>query len=104
LLRTRRVELKRYRSEPFLAKDFEGTRKYDQELMKLLKNGKSCSSEEILARLGIDRTDVDLARALNNQLELLEAYGLVAYRGRGWRRARGTNKVQFREEDLKCTA
>jgi flagellar motility protein MotE (MotC chaperone) len=85
LVENQEVELKRYRSEPFLAKGFEGTRKYDQELIELLKSGKSYSSEEILARLSVDRANVDLARALNNQLELLEAYGLVAYSGRGWR-------------------
>ena len=85
LVENQEIELRRYRSEPFLAKDFEGTRRYDQELIELLKSGKSYSSEEILARLGIDRGNVDLAKALNNQLELLEAYGLVAYSGRGWR-------------------
>lgn len=85
LVENQEIELKRYRSEPFLAKDFEGTRRYDQELIELLKSGRSYSSEEILIRLGIDRTNVDLVKALNNQLELLEAYGLVSYSGRGWR-------------------
>jgi len=85
LVENQEIELRRYRSEPFLAKDFEGTRRYDQELIELLKSGKSYSSEEILARLGIDRGNVDLAKALNNQLELLDAYGLVVYSGRGWR-------------------
>lgn len=85
LVENQETELKRYRSEPFLAKDFEGTRRYDQELIELLRSGRSFSSEEILARLGIDRANVDLVKALSNQLELLEAYGLVAYSGRGWR-------------------
>jgi hypothetical protein len=85
LVENQEIELKRYRSEPFLAKDFEGIRRYDQDLIDLLKKGKSQSSEEILARLGIDRTNVELIKALSNQLEVLEAYGLVAYSGRGWR-------------------
>lgn len=85
LVENQEIELKRYRSEPFLAKDFEGTRRYDQDLIDLLKKGRSQSSEEILARLGIDRTNVELVKALSNQLEVLEAYGLVAYSGRGWR-------------------
>jgi oligoendopeptidase F len=85
LVENQETELKRYRSEPFLAKDFEGTRQYDQELIELLKSGKSYSSEEILVRLGIDRANAELAKALSNQLEVLEAYGLVAYSGRGWR-------------------
>ncbi|MGA3191537.1 MAG: hypothetical protein ABSD73_03370 [Candidatus Bathyarchaeia archaeon] len=85
LVENQETELKRYRSEPFLVKDFEGTRQYDQELIELLKKGKSYSSEEILVRLGIDRANAELAKALSNQLEVLEAYGLVAYSGRGWR-------------------
>ncbi len=85
LVENQEIELKRYRSESFLVKDFEGTRRYDQDLIDLLKKGKSQSSEEILARLGIDRTNVELVKALSNQLEVLEAYGLVAYSGRGWR-------------------
>jgi hypothetical protein len=85
LVENQEIELKRFRSEPFLAKDFEGTRRFDQELIELLKKGKSYSAEEILTRLGVDRANVELAKALSNQLETLEAYGLVGYSGRGWR-------------------
>jgi hypothetical protein len=41
LVENQETELKRYRSEPFLARSFEGTRRYDQELIELLKNGRS---------------------------------------------------------------
>ena len=85
LVENQETELKRYRSEPFLARSFEGTRRYDQELIELLKNGRSYNAEEILVRLGIDRSSTDLVKAISNQLEVLEDYGLVAYRGRRWR-------------------
>lgn len=85
LVENQETELKRYRSEPFLAKGFEGTRRYDQELIELLKKGKSYNAEEILTRLGIDRSNTDLVKAISNQLEVLEDYGLVAYHGRRWR-------------------
>jgi len=37
-----------------------------------------------LAHLNIDPPDVELVKAVDRQLEALEAYGLVEYRGRGW--------------------
>jgi len=85
LVENQETELKRFRSEPFLASSFEGTRRYDRELIELLKTGRSYNAEEILLRLSIDRSNVDLVKAVNSQLEVLEAYGLVAYSGRGWR-------------------
>ena len=85
LVDNQETELKRYRSEPFLARSFEGTRRYDQELIELLKSGKSYNAEEILIRLGIDHSNTDLVKAVSNQLEVLEDYGLVAYSGRRWR-------------------
>lgn len=85
LVENQEAELRRYRAEPFLVKDFEGIRRYDQDLIELLKKGSSFSADEILSRLGIDRSNADLVKAINNQLEVLEAYGLVVYSGRGWR-------------------
>ena len=78
-------ELKRFRAEPFLSVNFEGTRKYDTDLIQLLKRGESYSADEILSRMGIERSNVDLIKAINRQLEVLEGYGLVTYSGRGWR-------------------
>jgi ABC-type glutathione transport system ATPase component len=79
------TELKRYRSQPFLESGFEGIRRYDKELIELLKGGKSYSADEILLRLDIERSEVNLVKAINTQLETLEAYGLIGYSGRGWR-------------------
>jgi len=78
-------ELKRYRARPFIEEGFEGVRRFDRELIDLLKKGGSYSDEEILTQLNIDPADAELVKAVNKQLEALEAYGLVEYVGRGWR-------------------
>jgi len=59
-------------------------RKFNRELIKLLKKGGSYSEEEILANLNIDPSDSE-HKAVGRQLEILEEYGIVEYTGRGWR-------------------
>ncbi|MCP8314059.1 MAG: hypothetical protein H3Z53_06775 [archaeon] len=78
-------ELKRYRAKPFIEEGFQGIRRFDKELINLLRKGGSYNNEEILARLNIDPTDTDMVKAISKQLEALEEYRLVEYTGRGWR-------------------
>jgi hypothetical protein len=78
-------ELKRYRARPFLDADFKGIRRFDKELIGLLREGGSYSGDEILTHLSIEPSDTDLVKAVNKQLEVLESYGLVEYAGRGWK-------------------
>lgn len=78
-------EAKRLRAQPFLEDSFRGVRRYNQELLALLKEGGSYSGEEILTRLSIDSSETEIIKAVNKQLELLESYGLVEYVGRGWK-------------------
>jgi predicted RNase H-like nuclease (RuvC/YqgF family) len=78
-------ELKRYRAQPFLEEAFEGVRKFDKELIELLRKGGSYTQENILSHLNVDHSDADFVKAVSKQLEALEAYGLVEYKGRGWR-------------------
>ena len=72
-------------SEGFQKTVKDGTRKFDKELIDLLKQGGSYSGDEILTRLSINSSDTDLVKAVNKQLEVLESYGLVEYVGRGWK-------------------
>ena len=60
-------------------------RRFDRDLIELLRRCGSYTEEEILTHLNIDPSDVELVKAVDRQLEALEAYGLVEYRGRGWR-------------------
>jgi predicted RNase H-like nuclease (RuvC/YqgF family) len=78
-------ELKRYRAKPFLEEDFKGLRRFDKELIDLLRKGGSHSGEEVLAHLNIEPSDIDLVKAVNKQLAVLENYNLVEYVGRGWK-------------------
>jgi bacterioferritin (cytochrome b1) len=78
-------ELKRYRAQPFLEADFRGIRRFDKELIDLIRKGGSYMGEEILAHLNIKPSDTDLVKAINTQLNVLAEYGLVEYVGRGWK-------------------
>jgi len=78
-------ELKRYRAQPFLDDDFREIRSFDRELIQLLREGELLNDDEILARLIISPSDTDMVKALSNQLHALESYGLVEFRGRGWK-------------------
>ena len=79
------TELKRHRAKPFLEDNFKGIRRFDQELIGLLKEGGSYSGDEILNYLNIKSSNTDLVKAVNSQLAILETYGLVEYVGRGWK-------------------
>jgi uncharacterized protein YutE (UPF0331/DUF86 family) len=78
-------ELKRYRVKPFLEGNFEGVRSFSKDLVDLLKGGGAHTGDDILASLGIDPSDVELVKAVNRQLEVLERYGLVEYTVKGWK-------------------
>ena len=78
-------ELKRYRSEAFIEEKFEGVRRYNKEIMTFLKRGGVVDSYKLLEELGIDPKETDLVKAISNQLEDLEAYGLVTSTQRGWK-------------------
>jgi len=78
-------ELKRYRAQPFLQEAFEGVRRFDRDLIELLRRGGSYTEEQILTHLNIDPSDTDLVKAVSKQLEALEGYGLLEYKGRGWK-------------------
>jgi len=78
-------ELKRYRSEPFLINEFQGTRKYSKELITLLKQHDTLDSYRILEALGINPEEADLVKGVSTELEALENYGLVVSTKRGWR-------------------
>jgi len=79
------TELKRYRSEAFLEDKFEGVRKYNKEIIAVLKRRNVVDSHSLLEQLGIDPKESDLVKAVSKQLEDLEICGLVASTPRGWK-------------------
>ena len=78
-------ELKSYRIKPFLEENYEGIRKYDKNLLNVLKEQKFLKYDEILDRLKIDPNNTDIVKGISNQLENLEGYGLIKKTSKGWR-------------------
>ena len=63
----------------------EGTRRHDQELIKILQRGKALEGFAILKELGIDPCETEAVKLVNNQLESLRRFGLVKETAQGWR-------------------
>jgi len=78
-------ELRRYRAQPFLEDNFTGVRRYQTELIDVLKNSVVIRSDEILHQLSIDPKENEAVKAISKQLENLESYGLIRSTQRGWR-------------------
>ena len=85
-------EIRKYRAEPFLKEDFNGVRKYNKELVELLRyskrsvgDNKSLSNDEILSKLEIEPSESEAVKSIYTQLENLESYGLVKLTAKGWR-------------------
>jgi hypothetical protein len=63
----------------------EGTRRHDQELIKILQRGKALEGYSILKELGIDPGETEAVKLVNNQLESLRRFGLVEETANGWK-------------------
>ena len=63
----------------------EGTRRHDQELIKILQRGKALEGYAILKELGVDPSETEAVKLVNNQLESLQRFGLVRENAQGWR-------------------
>jgi hypothetical protein len=63
----------------------EGVLNYDEELIKILKRGKTVDGYAILRELGVDPKDSQITRLIKNQLEILRNYGLITETPNGWR-------------------
>jgi hypothetical protein len=63
----------------------EGTRRHDEDLIKVLRRRKAVEGYAILKELSIDPRDTEAVKLVNNQLESLRRFGLVEETGAGWR-------------------
>ncbi|KEQ57431.1 hypothetical protein SCCGRSA3_00225 [Marine Group I thaumarchaeote SCGC RSA3] len=77
-------ELGRYRARPFLEEEFSGIRKYDEELVQLLKERGTIDSDHILRELRISPKRTEHVKAVYAQLENLRKFGLARPTSRGW--------------------
>lgn len=85
-------DIQKYRAEPFLQSDFKGVRKYDKNLIDILRSTKKktgtyryVTNDEILSRLGIEYSDTEIVKGISVQLARLESFGLVKSGPKGWR-------------------
>jgi len=76
LLNRYESELKRYRAAPWV-EDTPGIVQMSEDLIKILKARGKIESKSLLAELGIDPREIDLAKAIHKQLESLRAFGAV---------------------------
>ncbi|NPV62825.1 MAG: hypothetical protein HPY61_09390 [Methanotrichaceae archaeon] len=78
-------ELKKFRAQDFIGAEYAGVRRYNKEIVELLKSRGQVDSYRMLEALGIDPRESDLVKAVSHQLEELEAYGMVEATAKGWR-------------------
>jgi hypothetical protein len=63
----------------------EGTRRHDEEIIKVLRRGKAVEGYALLNELSIDPRDTEAVKLVNNQLESLRRFGLVEETANGWK-------------------
>ncbi len=78
-------ELQGLRMEPFLNPVAEGMRELNKDLVRLFRKQKRVTYDEVLPAMGIKPTEIDLIKALNNQIEVLTQYALIKPDLKGWR-------------------
>jgi hypothetical protein len=80
------TELFKLRHEAFSQpKEFDGIRRYSEELMAILRLGRIVNGNEILKELSIDPKDSESVKLVSNQLENLQGFGLVKETSAGWK-------------------
>jgi hypothetical protein len=86
LLEKLEAEVYKTRYADFVEVDtLEGTRRHDEDLIRILKRGKAIEGYVILTELGIDPRETEAVKLVNNQLESLRRFGLVEETTAGWR-------------------
>jgi len=77
-------DLRRYRARLFTDQSFTGVRQYDRKLIEILREPGPHDSDAILSMLGINIREQESVKAISQQLENLELYGLVRSTSKGW--------------------
>jgi len=68
----------------FTDSEFTGIRSYDKKLIEILREPGTHSTEDLLSRLRIKGNETEAIKAVAQQLENLEAYGLARSTMKGW--------------------
>ena len=85
-------DIRKYRASPFLDPDYKRVRRYDKDIISLLRNAigadhkhRFLANDEILSRLNVKVTDIDVVKGISNQLSRLEMFGIIESGSKGWR-------------------
>lgn len=85
-------EIRKYRAEPFQQKVKDGVRKFDRDLIDMLRNAKGVDgknrfvdNDEILQRLNVSLRETEYVQSIYNQLSIFEEYHLLESGTKGWR-------------------
>jgi hypothetical protein len=75
-------EIKHLKQKDFLDDSFNGIRKYERELITLLKRKRNIKEHELLDLLQVSPQDFATIKAINKQIETLLDYGIIKmYKG-----------------------
>ena len=77
-------DLKLYRARLFTDQSFTGVRQYERKLIDILREPGHHDSDAILSRLGVKMREQEPVKAISQQLENLERYGLIRSTSKGW--------------------
>ena len=78
------VELRRYRLNSFNTA-LDGVKRFDPKLIDLFRRRNFVKSDELLPLLEISPRDTEAVKAINQQISLLETFGLLEPEPNGWR-------------------
>lgn len=78
-------ELKTLRVKPFLDPVYQGYRELHRKLVVIFREKKKVSYDELFSLLDINPTDIETAKAVSNQIDILIDYGVLEQDLRCWR-------------------
>lgn len=86
LLSIQEEELEEYRNRVFADKTFTGVRTFNVDMINILRSSsRAITNEGLLDKLDITPDEINSIKAISNQLEALQEYGLVKYTNKGWK-------------------
>ena len=78
-------DLQKQTIQPFQQQEFTGLRTFEKDLIRVFKTFSEIRKEDIYQKLNVNPMDKDTTTAIQNQIEILERYGLLKDLGGSWR-------------------
>ena len=78
-------ELKTFRLKPFMDPVYQGYRELHRKLVATFRENQRISYDDLFSVLGLDPTDIESAKAVSSQIDVLLDYGVIEQDLRCWR-------------------